>query len=79
MSKCLRHMTYILPRSSVFDLPDKKKAALISLLTDEDPEIFKAIRDEIMSHGSGVRTWLAPYSLDKDPLLPPHAGDCHPL
>ena len=62
-------MTYILPRSSVFDLPDKKKAALISLLTDEDPEIFKTIRDEIMSHGSGVRTWLAPYALDEDPLL----------
>ena len=62
-------MTYILPRSSVFDLPDEKKAALISLLTDEDPEIFKTIRDEIMSHGSGVRTWLAPYALDEDPLL----------
>ena len=62
-------MTYILPRSSVFDLPDEKKAALISLLTDEDPEVFKTIRDEIMSHGSGVRTWLAPYALDEDPLL----------
>ena len=62
-------MTYILPKSSVFDLPDEKKAALISLLTDEDPEIFKTIRDEIMSHGSGVRTWLAPYALDEDPLL----------
>ena len=62
-------MTYIPPKSSVFDLPDEKKAALISLLTDEDPEIFKTIRDEIMSHGSGVRTWLAPYALDEDPLL----------
>ena len=62
-------MTYILHKYSVFDLPDEKKAALISLLTDEDPEIFKTIRDEIMSHGSGVRTWLAPYALDEDPLL----------
>jgi regulator of sirC expression with transglutaminase-like and TPR domain len=64
-----RHMTYTPPESSVFDLPEQKKAALISLLTDEDPVVFKTIRDEIMSHGSGVRTWLAPYALDEDPLL----------
>ncbi len=62
-------MTYTPTESAVFDLPEKKKAALISLLTDEDPVVFRAIRDEIMSHGSGVRSWLAPYSLDKDPLL----------
>ena len=62
-------MTYTPAESAVFDLPEQKKAALISLLTDEDPEVFKTIRDEIMSHGSGVRTWLAPYALDEDPLL----------
>jgi regulator of sirC expression with transglutaminase-like and TPR domain len=69
MSKYMCHMTYIPPESALFDLPERKKAALISLLTDEDPEVFKIIRDEIMSHGSGVRTWLTPYALDEDPLL----------
>ena len=62
-------MSSTLPEPAVFDLPEAKKAALISLLADDDPQVFKAIRDEILSHGPGVRHWLAPYALDDNPIL----------
>ena len=64
-----RPMSFTAAQADVFDLPEQKKAALISLLSDEDPAVFKAIREEIMSHGPGVRDWLSPYALDADPLL----------
>lgn len=48
---------------------ESQKAALLTLLTDDDPAIYRAIRGEIVSHGPAAGDWLRPYSLSDDPVL----------
>ncbi len=51
------------------DLSETQRAALISLLEDEDPAVYKAIRSKLLSYGQPVRDWLKPYSLSRIPVL----------
>jgi len=48
---------------------DKQKAALISLLTDEDTSVYKAVRGKFLSLGIVTREWLHPHMLSNNPLL----------
>jgi regulator of sirC expression with transglutaminase-like and TPR domain len=49
--------------------PESQRAALVKLLTDDDPAIYHAIRDKILSYGETAREWLRPHALSSDPLL----------
>jgi regulator of sirC expression with transglutaminase-like and TPR domain len=50
-------------------VPDSQKAALITLLGDEDPVVYEAVRDRILSCGETARAWLRPHALSSDPVL----------
>lgn len=50
-------------------LRESQRAALITLLADEDAAVYQAIRDKILSAGPAAKTWLQPHSLSSDPLL----------
>jgi regulator of sirC expression with transglutaminase-like and TPR domain len=46
-----------------------QRAALLTLLTDDDPAIYHAIRDKILATGVAARDWLRPHTLSSDPVL----------
>jgi len=50
-------------------LVEKQRAALISLLADEDPGIYQIVRGKLISYGRPVCEWLRPYRLSADPVL----------
>ena len=50
-------------------LPEKQRAALVTLLADDDPAIYRTIRDRILSFGETARDWLRPHTLSSDPVL----------
>jgi regulator of sirC expression with transglutaminase-like and TPR domain len=50
-------------------LSDGERAALITLLADEDPAVFKVVREKLVSCGSVAADWLRPHTLSGDPLL----------
>ena len=56
------------PRVSA-PLTDSTKTALLTLLTDEDPEVYKVIRGTILGHGAAVVDWLRPHTIGREPLL----------
>jgi regulator of sirC expression with transglutaminase-like and TPR domain len=46
-----------------------QQAALITLLADEDPLVFRAVREKLVSYGPVVADWLRPHTISVDPLL----------
>lgn len=50
-------------------LPASQRAALISLLADEDPAIYQMVRRKILSYGPVVCEWLHPQMLSSDPVM----------
>jgi len=55
---------------SASQLPsDGERAALLNLLTDDDPAIYHTVRTRILSCGPVAREWLRPHSLSGDPVL----------
>jgi regulator of sirC expression with transglutaminase-like and TPR domain len=48
---------------------DGQRAALISLLADEDASVYQAVREKFLSLGVVARDWLHPHALSSDPLL----------
>jgi regulator of sirC expression with transglutaminase-like and TPR domain len=56
-------------------LPDQQRVALIKLLGDEDPTVYQAVKDKIISLGSDTQIWLKPCQLSGDPLVRRHAQD----
>ena len=54
---------------SALALSASQKAALLNLLTDEDPAIYQIIRGKILAHGRAARDWLRPCTLSSDPIL----------
>lgn len=53
----------------------QQQAALIKLLSDEDPAVYEAVREKIISMGSDSQIWLKPCQLSSDPLVRRHAQD----
>jgi len=62
----------VLPAEGV---PETRKAALVSLLGDEDPSVYQAVREKILSFGDSSRQWLRPHTLSSDPLIRRRAQD----
>ena len=50
-------------------LTEGQRAALLTLLTDEDPAIYQVIRAKIIEQGQPAREWLRGYTLSSDPVL----------
>ena len=49
--------------------PERRRAALLNLLGDENAEVYQAVREQILSEGNAACEWLRPYVLSNDPLL----------
>jgi len=50
-------------------LSESQRAALISLLADEDAAVHQTVRTKLLSFGEQVVDWLRPYTLSDEPLL----------
>jgi regulator of sirC expression with transglutaminase-like and TPR domain len=50
-------------------LSERRRAALLSLLADDDPAIYQAIRRKILSLGPSSAEWLRPHALSREPAL----------
>lgn len=50
-------------------LSDRQRAALISLLADEDSAIYQIVRRKILSYGQAASVWLRPHTLSNDPVM----------
>jgi regulator of sirC expression with transglutaminase-like and TPR domain len=49
--------------------PERRHAALLNLLSDENAEVYQAVREQILAEGDAVSDWLRPHALSDDPLL----------
>lgn len=50
-------------------LSKSQQAALINLLADDDAEIYKTVKEKILSAGPDAVNWLRPHVLSGEPLL----------
>jgi regulator of sirC expression with transglutaminase-like and TPR domain len=62
-------MNSALTSGSAGALTEGQKAALLNLLTDDDPAIYHIIRSKILSQGPSVKDWLRSHLLSSDPVL----------
>lgn len=51
------------------ELSESQKAALLILLADDDPSVYRKIRHKIISFGPAAAEWLRPHVLSRDPAL----------
>jgi regulator of sirC expression with transglutaminase-like and TPR domain len=56
-------------------LPESQRAALITLLADDDPQVYQAVKQKIISLGHDTQSWLRPCQLSGDPVLRRHAQE----
>ena len=50
-------------------LSESQRAALLTLLTDDDPGVYRKIRQKIIAYGPAASAWLRPHSFSRDPIL----------
>jgi regulator of sirC expression with transglutaminase-like and TPR domain len=50
-------------------LSENQRAALISLLADDDPAIYQLIRGKLLAYGPAACEWLRPQVLSSDPRM----------
>lgn len=62
-------MNSLAPSETSQPLSENQRAALLTLLVDEDLAVYHTIRSKILSYGSSVGQWLRPYTLSSDPVL----------
>lgn len=48
---------------------DSQRTALLKLLADEDPSIYRTVRGTILACGQDAAQWLRPHALSDDPVL----------
>ena len=56
-------------------LSPSQGVALLSLLADEDPAVYRTIRQRILSCGPPAADWLRPHTMSDDPALRRHARE----
>ena len=49
--------------------PERRHAALLNLLGDENAEVYHTVREQIVAEGEAACDWLRPYALSNDPVL----------
>ena len=50
-------------------LSPSQRTALLSLLSDDDPVIYRTVREKILSFGPEAVDWLRPHTLSREPAL----------
>ncbi|MDW8308650.1 MAG: transglutaminase-like domain-containing protein [Verrucomicrobiales bacterium] len=50
-------------------LRESEKAALITLLGDEDPAVYEAVRSKLLSLGAAAQEWLRPHMFSRNRLV----------
>jgi regulator of sirC expression with transglutaminase-like and TPR domain len=48
---------------------ERRRAALLNLLGDENAGVYQAVRAQILAEGNAAGEWLRPYALSDDPLV----------
>jgi regulator of sirC expression with transglutaminase-like and TPR domain len=56
-------------------LSPSQRSALLNLLGDEDPTIYRTVREKILSCGPPAADWLRPHTMSNDPALRRHASE----
>lgn len=51
------------------ELSEGQRAALLTLLADEDTSVYRKIRSKIVALGPSAAEWLRPHTLSRDPAL----------
>ena len=54
---------------SARELSPSERFALVSLLADEDPAVYRTVREKILSYGPPAAEWLRPHTMSSDPAL----------
>lgn len=62
-------MKSLAPEKKSAPFSRSQKAALVELLIDDDPEIYRLVRGQIIAQGQGVGEWMRSYSLSSNPTL----------
>jgi regulator of sirC expression with transglutaminase-like and TPR domain len=57
------------PVTSIGKLDEKQRRALVSLLADDDQNVYRTVRQKIISHGPASVPWLREHALSNDPVL----------
>lgn len=57
------------PAATPGKLDEKQRKALVSLLADEDQNVYRTVRQKIVSYGPTSATWLREHTRSNDPLL----------
>jgi len=55
------------------EISQSQRVALLSLLADEDPLVYRTVRDKLLSCGPPAAEWLRPHTISDDPALRRHA------
>jgi regulator of sirC expression with transglutaminase-like and TPR domain len=50
-------------------LSEGQRNALIKLLADDDPAIYRLVREKLLAYGQVATTWMQPHVLSSDPVL----------
>ncbi len=58
-----------LPLAKTELLQESQRAALMTLLADDDLAIYQTVREQLISYGEEVLGWLRPHLLSSDPVL----------
>jgi len=56
-------------------LQEKHRKALISLLADDDPKVYRTVRETILSYGPASSVWMREHTLSSDPVLRRRASE----
>jgi regulator of sirC expression with transglutaminase-like and TPR domain len=51
------------------EISQSQRVALLSLLGDEDPLVYRTVREKILSCGPPAADWLRPHTMSNDPAL----------
>jgi regulator of sirC expression with transglutaminase-like and TPR domain len=57
------------PATSLGKLDEKQRRALVSLLADDDQNVYRTVRQKIISYGPASTPWLREHTLSDDPVL----------
>ncbi|MGO8931486.1 MAG: SirB1 family protein [Limisphaerales bacterium] len=55
------------------ELSQSQRVALLSLLADDDPLVYRTVREKLLSCGPPAAEWLRPHTMSNDPALRRHA------
>ena len=51
------------------EISQSQRRALLSLLADEDPAVYRTVREKLLSCGPPAAEWLRPHTMSNDPAL----------